>query len=97
MGTKTEPGKYDCQAKAEDDEPVFVLLARDPVAPLIVELWADLRREMGRTEGEQLDEAMQLAKEMEAWALLRRRINSADAEAAWKRILERADRMSEAD
>jgi hypothetical protein len=40
MGTKTNPGKYDCLSKAEPDEPVFVLMARDPVAPKLVDLWA---------------------------------------------------------
>jgi hypothetical protein len=43
MGTKTNPGKYDCIAKAEPDEPMFTLLARDPVAAHLVSIWAKLR------------------------------------------------------
>jgi len=43
MGTKNDPGPYDCHAKAEDDEPLFTLLARDPLGHAIVELWAHLR------------------------------------------------------
>jgi hypothetical protein len=31
MGTKSNPGPFDCYAKAEPDEPMFVLLARDPL------------------------------------------------------------------
>lgn len=43
MGTKTNPGKFDCYAKAEPDEPVFVLLGRDPSAGPLVRLWAAIR------------------------------------------------------
>lgn len=43
MGTKNKPGKYDCYANAEPDEPMFVLLARDPLAPFLVSLWAKMR------------------------------------------------------
>ena len=32
-----------CWARALDDEPVFVLLARDPEAPSLVRRWADRR------------------------------------------------------
>lgn len=44
MGTKNEPGEFDCHAKAEPDEPRFTLLARDPLAPHLVRLWAAARR-----------------------------------------------------
>lgn len=43
MGTRNNPGKYDCYAKAEDDEPVFTLLGRDPQGGNFVDLWAALR------------------------------------------------------
>lgn len=43
MGTKTNPGKFDCYANALPDEPMFVLLARDTHAPLLVEMWAAMR------------------------------------------------------
>lgn len=42
MGTKHNPGKYDCYAKAEPDEPLFTLLARDEMASDFVSLWASL-------------------------------------------------------
>lgn len=35
--------ELDCYHKAEEGEPTFTLLARDPVAPNIVKLWAALR------------------------------------------------------
>ncbi len=44
MGTKNNPDRYDAYEKAEPDEPMFVLLARDPHAPVLVRLWADLRK-----------------------------------------------------
>jgi hypothetical protein len=43
MGTKNEPGTFDCYDVAEDDEPMFVLLARDKSAPDLVRQWAEQR------------------------------------------------------
>lgn len=36
--------ELDCYHKAEEDEPKFTLLARDPLAPFMVALWAALRK-----------------------------------------------------
>lgn len=43
MGTKNNPGKFDCYEAADPDEPMFVLLARDASAPHLVRLWAAVR------------------------------------------------------
>jgi hypothetical protein len=43
MGTKNNPGKFDCLAKAEPDEPFFVLLGRDPQAAHLVSIWSKVR------------------------------------------------------
>jgi len=43
MGIKNNPGKFDCYFKAEPDEPMFVLLARDLLAQVLVDLWATLK------------------------------------------------------
>lgn len=43
MGTKNNPGKYDCYDKALPDEPLFVLLARDTSSPDLVDEWASKR------------------------------------------------------
>lgn len=43
MGTKDNPGQFDCYQAAAPDEPMFVLLARDKLAPGLVEIWALLR------------------------------------------------------
>lgn len=43
MGTKNNPGIYDCYANAEPDEPIFILLGRDSHAPAAVLKWADDR------------------------------------------------------
>lgn len=43
MGTKNDPGKYDCYSKAEPDEPIFTLRGRDPVGCYLVAAWAALR------------------------------------------------------
>lgn len=42
-GTKLNPGEFDCYHAAAPNEPMFVLLARDPLAAALVQLWADLR------------------------------------------------------
>ena len=67
MGTKNNPGEYDCYAKAEPDEPMFILLGRDPSAPLLVELWARIRKEIGE-DTEKRYEALQCASDMTQWA-----------------------------
>ena len=43
MATKNNPGQFDCYENAAPDEPMFILLARDPVAPALVEAWRALR------------------------------------------------------
>ena len=39
MGTKIEPGDFDCYAEAAPDEPLFTLRANDPLAPITVRVW----------------------------------------------------------
>jgi hypothetical protein len=43
MGTKLKPASFDCHADALIDEPLFTLLARDPLAPGLVAIWAAIR------------------------------------------------------
>ncbi len=67
MGTKNNPGQYDCYAHAEDDEPMFVLLARDPLAPILVKLWASMHQ-LTKPDGLfKRGEARRCAKSMTAW------------------------------
>lgn len=66
MGTKKDPGRFDCYRAAEDDEPMFVLLARDPLAPELVRQWAAKRAgSTGLTE--KVTEALKAADEMDEW------------------------------
>lgn len=46
MGTKNNPAPNDCYAKALPDEPMFVLLARDPAAPDTVRAWVKFRAQV---------------------------------------------------
>ena len=39
MGTKNDPGKFDCYAKLAPNEPYFVLRAQDRTASYVVEAW----------------------------------------------------------
>ncbi len=43
MGTKNNPGHFDCHDKAHPDEPIFTLLGRDMDAPAAVRRWASKR------------------------------------------------------
>lgn len=43
MGTKNNPGEFDCYDNALPDEPMFVLLARDPDFHRLVMEWAHRR------------------------------------------------------
>lgn len=43
MGTKNNPGKFDCYTNAEPDEPMFVLLGRDRLAAHLVSIWSKVR------------------------------------------------------
>lgn len=43
MGTKNNPGKFDCYANAEPDEPIFILLGRDRLAAHLVSIWSKIR------------------------------------------------------
>jgi hypothetical protein len=44
MGTKNNPGKYDCYAKAAPDEPIFTMRGKDVSAPYFVEMWTYVRQ-----------------------------------------------------
>jgi hypothetical protein len=73
MGTKNNPGKFDCFANAEPDEPMFVLLARDVAAPIVVELWAAEREALinagkkPESDRAMVDEAHHCASQMRSW------------------------------
>ena len=66
MGTKNNPGDYDCYANADPDEPMFVLLGRDRQAPALVRQWARGRQAMGE-KPEKVQEAFDCARAMETW------------------------------
>ena len=55
-----------CLDKAEDDEPIFVLLARDPIAAMVVEYWASLSRDRN-IHADKRHEANRHADRMRAW------------------------------
>jgi hypothetical protein len=66
--SKNNPGKWDCYAKARPDEPMFVLLARDPLAPPLVRRWAaEQRLKEGGGDQRKIDEALACADAMNEW------------------------------
>lgn len=68
MGTKLNPGKFDCYTNAAPDEPMFILLARDRHAPALVRAWAAWRRAAGE-DPFKVAEAEACAEAMERWKL----------------------------
>lgn len=70
MGTKNNPGKYDCYDNAEPDEPMFTLLGRDKHAPVLVDLWASMR-EMQGEDREKVREARDCAVSMRQYRVSR--------------------------
>ena len=72
MGTKNNPGKFDCYAKAHPDEPIFVLRANDPLAPALVRTWAhsyatNCGEEPTADQSAKILEAYQCARAMRQW------------------------------
>jgi hypothetical protein len=73
MGTKENPGEFDCYDKAQPDEPMFVLLARDPAAPSLIRRWASIRQDdiinglRPDSDRGLVYEALVVARAMEVW------------------------------
>lgn len=73
MGSKENPDKFDCYTNALPDEPMFILLGRDPAGPDLVNDWADIREaQIGNGSRPASDKAMvesarQCAENMRAW------------------------------
>lgn len=63
MATKNNPGQFDCYDNAAPDEPMFILLARDGMAPSLVESWA-YARELDGEDADKVEEARQCARSM---------------------------------
>lgn len=74
MGTKENPGEFDCHGNAESDEPVFTLVARDPSAPDTIRNWCRHRVFTGKNKisDEQIREALECADNMEDWRMRNR-------------------------
>ena len=76
MATKANPGEFDCHAAAADDEPIFTLRARDPLAPILVRLWVSMRQ-FSRPMNDEPDPLRESDKRIEA-------MNCADAMTMWR-------------
>lgn len=76
MGSKNEPGSFDCYHNALPDEPMFILLARDPSAPDLVDAWATERqRQINKgfrpaSDQAMVDEAITCAANMRHWRVV---------------------------
>lgn len=75
MGTKNNPGAFDCHSAAEPDEPIFTLRAKDPIAPNLIRNWAMMRfhhiaggqRPNTPEQWAKVGEALDCANQMDAW------------------------------
>jgi hypothetical protein len=82
MGTKNDPGEFDCYAKAGPDEQMFVLLGRDRYAGALVREWANARRH-NPEDRRQVDEALGCALKMEDWCRAMGKVPAQLAQAKW--------------
>lgn len=87
MGTKNNPGTYDCYVNAEDDEPMFVLLGRDVHAAALVEEWANVRH-VGGESPEKVRDARQCAEDMRAWCTTLGKLPKLLAKPKWALFVE---------
>ncbi len=90
MGTKNNPGSFDCYANAEPDEPMFVLLGRDSSAWVVVQLWIGIKRKMresghSKISDEKLEEAEKCAEALKAWAASKGK-DPSHASDAWNKL-----------
>jgi hypothetical protein len=89
MTSKTEPSQFDAYQKAEGDEPFFTLLARDPVAPSLIEAWAYLRS--GQLQAAEIafkaayDAATHITPQLPGEAQIRSAFEVAEEARAWAR------------
>ena len=70
MGTKNKPGRFDCYAAAAPDEPIFILLGRDPHAADLVRRWAVLRQQTGK-DADKVMEVLSCAADMYRYRMQR--------------------------
>src|SRR5271154_947158 len=92
MGTKNNPGAFNCYAVADPDEPMFVLLGRDPIAPFLVGWWAGLKSVHDpNADAAKIKEAMETAKAMDEWLL---KLNREDKLKLREAILEEGMRIA---
>ncbi len=57
-----------CFGKASLDEPLFILRAKDSLAPMTVRWWAEEAASQG-VHADKVDEAFKLADQMDAWVV----------------------------
>ena len=79
MGTKNNPGLFDCYKEAGSDEPIFILRANDELAPNIIRFWAEEYRisKLKKSKDNKLtpkqesryQEARLCARSMEVWKI----------------------------
>lgn len=69
--TKTHPGMFRCYEAALPDEPMFVILGRDPAGPATLEFWAQERvrqqKVHERDDQDRIKAAIDEAKDMQDW------------------------------
>lgn len=71
MSTKNNPGQFRCHEAALPDEPMFVILGRDPAGPATLEFWAQERVRQGKVhepdDRDRIKAAVDEARDMAEW------------------------------
>lgn len=87
MAVKAVERESGCFAKAAEDEVLFVLRAKDPIAPRIVREWAKMA--VGLHEKEKIEEALEVAREMEKWTATQRSVDEESGDGRVRRKTEK--------
>lgn len=87
MGTKENPGAFDCYSRAEPNEPMFVLLGRDPATTILVDAWIALRAD---GDPAKLEEAKACADAAYTWLM------NSEKRGEWRAVKDRWLKLSDA-
>lgn len=89
MGTKANPGRYDCYAALKPDEEHFVLMGRDEHFARVVGFWAMLRMQHiaenkdPLSDLDKVQEALECARRGTKWRADRLAAAQAQGELPW--------------
>lgn len=88
MGTRNNPGMFNCYASALPDEEVFTVLGRDPATPATIRFWVAERQRLGKVvtmdDQQRMREALVVADRAEDWRARMIEAAGEDGDPVWR-------------